>query len=224
MEFLRYFKKNYFLKFSWVFLLLLLNFTTEWIGNFWLLPLSGLLYFGYRKSKSWILNLLILLVIFVVGLYLHSLLNVSLVSVNLDKERMNLFNYVYDGQLQRYLREGVVVRPYILREFVYGKDLKILLVWDSFLKMSSLYNLIKVLGFSGLFVLIAFIREVKTKDILWLGVVLLSSSMAVLTDTKKSYLLALPLLIVFGFSRVEKLKGKVLFIYLLLFILDLIVW
>lgn len=137
---------------------------------------------------------------------------------------MNLFNYVYDGQLQRYLREGVVVRPYILREFVYGKDLKILLVWDSFLKMSSLYNLIKVLGFSGLFVLIAFIREVKTKDILWLGVVLLSSSMAVLTDTKKSYLLALPLLIVFGFSRVEKLKGKVLFIYLLLFILDLIVW
>lgn len=160
--------------------------------DFWVYIVAGILWILYLRFNK--IGFLILLILFFINLNINHLFGISGYKFIFNIDQINITNYKYIETINRYRLENIFI-PYKLRVLLYSSWLLLFYWLDSFFKILSPLFWSRVLGFSGLFVGFVGIFKTKFMFTLWLLVVCLSSSLAMLYDTKTAVVLALPALI-----------------------------
>jgi len=159
--------------------------------SWWVYILTIVLWFLYVKFSKFCFVILFILLL---NLHINHLFTINNRFFDFNLERFVLFKPEYIQLVSKYKYDDVFM-PYRLRTMFYQNWLTIFFWIDSFLKILSPLFWSYVLGFSGLLVAIIGIFKVNFKYILWLLGVCLSSSLAILYDTKTAVFLALPALV-----------------------------
>jgi hypothetical protein len=210
---------NIFLSLAWI-----LVFT--WNNGFgleiswWVYIVAIILWILYLKFNK--ILLLILFLLFFLNLHINHLFGISNWKFDFNIDQINITNYKYIEIVNRYRLENIFI-PYKIRMIFYSSWLMIFYWLDSFFKIISPLLWVRVLGFSGFFVAIFGLFEAKQKYLIWFVTVCLSSSLAILYDTKTALILTLPVVVLILANGLNtKIVKKYWWIVLILMVIDLI--
>jgi len=188
----------------------------EW----WVYVVAAVLWILYLKFNK--ISFLILFLLFFLNLHINHLFGFSGYKLNFDIERINIFKPDYIKLIDKYRYDDVGML-YRFRMLFYSNWLLIFYWLDSFLKIFSPLFWVRIYGFSGFFVTIFGLFKTKYKYLLWLLIVCLSSSLAILYDTKTAVFLTLPVSVIILANGLNSIiVKKYWWIVLILFIVDLI--
>lgn len=154
----------------------------------------------FKNKVSWLVFLFLILIL--VNLYINRLLNIDINTgkVSFDLEQSFLKYPGIRESIIRYKQEGLWL-PYFLRNIFYSSYL-IIFSWISLIfKVLSPINWVKMLGFSGLSLMVAgIIYFFKSKNnnyfmLWWFFLIIITSSLRVLGDSVTGIYLTLPVVI-----------------------------
>lgn len=188
--------------------------------GWWVYFVAGFFWFLYLRFRK--LRVLILFLLFFLNLHINHLFQIRGFTPEFDFERMVLFKPDYIRLIEKYRYDDVWM-PFRVRNLFYSGWLMIFYWLDSFFKLISPLIWSRILGLSGLFVIILGIFKVKMKYLWWIITVCLSSGMSILYDTKTAFILGLPAIVLVlskGFE--SKIVYKYWWIVLILMIVDLV--
>lgn len=177
--------------------------------SWWLVILFLLMWFLFLKLPkkfSWIF----LVVLFFLVLFINKLFTVHLnpLVYSFDWEKIVWTNPGYLKLINRYWQEDLWL-PFRIRNLFYSSWLLFFSWLDLVFKLLSPVFLIRMLGFSGFtLILSGLIQFFKNKKknwcpLIWWLVVVMSSGCGMLTDSKKSLILALPAIIYFMYLGIK---------------------
>jgi len=202
-------------------------------GSFCKLPLVTIIIviFGFflllKFPKSWFL---ILPILFLLNLNLNELFvfDIRSLKYSFDWEKMVITNPGNIKMLDHYWHENLFL-PYRIRNIFYSPWLLGFSWLNLIFKLISPVFLIRIIGYSGFFLLflgiIQFVREKNKKwfFILWALTITMSSGLGILVDSKKAMVLTIPSIVCFMYLATRKNKIKKIWIcWLILFLVDLI--
>lgn len=171
--------------------------------NWWVLLLILLMWFLFLKLPkkfSWIF----LIILFFLVLAVNKLFAIHLnpLSYSFDFEKIVWTNPGYLKLINRYWSEDLWL-PFKFRNLFYSSWLLIFSWLDLIFKLLSPIFLIRMLGFSGFFLMFfGLIKNFKDKKIFWQPlfwwlIVVATSGLGMLTDSKNSLILAIPAIFYF---------------------------
>ncbi|MDO8609855.1 MAG: hypothetical protein Q7R95_04860 [bacterium] len=186
----------------------------------WVYVVAIILWFLYlRFNKA---SIFILFAIFFLNLHINHLFGISNFKFDFNVDQINITNYKYIETVSQYRLENVYI-PYKLRMVLYSSWIMGFYWLDSFFKIISPLLWVRILGFAGYFVACFGIFKTSFKYLLWLIIVCLSSSLALLYDTKTAVILSLPsIIIVLSNGLDNKFIKKYWWLLLILATIDLI--
>ncbi len=180
-----------------------------------------------KFPKSWFL---ILPILFLLNLSLNELFvfDIRSLDYSFDWEKMVITNPGNIKMIDRYWHENLFL-PYRIRNIFYLPWLLVFSWLNLIFKLISPVFLIRVIGYSGFFLLflgiIKFVQEKNKKwfFILWALTIIMSSGLGILVDSKKAMVLTIPAIIYFIYLAIKKNKIKKVWIcWFILFLIDLI--
>ncbi len=217
----------------WVFILILSVLVMPLTESFCRLPLVAIIitiigfFLLFKFPKSWFL---ILPVLFLLNLSLNKLFvfDIKSFTYSFDYEKIVVTNPNNIKMIDQYWHEDLLL-PYKIRNLFYLPWLLGFSWLDLTFKLMSPAFLVRIIGYSGSFLLflgiIEFIKDKNRKWFfcLWGLTVVLSSGLGILVDSRKAMVLAVPSVIYFIYLAVRNNKLNKLSIYwVILFLIDLI--
>jgi hypothetical protein len=217
----------------WFFILVLSVSIMPLAWSFYRLPLITIIiatlgfFLLFKFPKSWFL---ILPVLFLLNLNLNKLFvfDIKSLDYSFDWEKIVITNPNNIEMVDHYWHEDLFL-PYRIRNIFYSPWLLGFSWINLIFKLISPVFLIRVIGYSGFFLLflgiIQFIREKNKKwfFVLWASTIIMSSGLGILVDSKKAMVLTIPAIIYFIYLAIKKNKIKKVWIcWFILFLIDLI--
>jgi len=217
----------------WFFILISSVLIMPLTESFFKLPLVTIIiiivgfFLLFKFPKSWFL---ILPVLFLLNLSLNKLFvfDIKSFTYSFDYEKIVITNPNNIKMIDHYWHEDLLL-PYKIRNLFYSPWLLCFSWLDLTFKLISPVFLVRIIGYSGSFLLflgiIEFIRDKNRKWFfcLWVLTVILSSGLGILVDSKKAMVLAIPSIIYFMYLAIRQNKLNKLWVYwVILFLIDLI--
>lgn len=168
----------------------------------------------------------ILIILGLINLRINELLSIEgWMKFSFNLEKINLTNPAYLKIIERYWHDNLLI-PYRIRTIFYGNWMLVFLWIDSALKLLSPIYWIRLWGFSLSLVMGLGVEKILKENkwlipTLWLSAVVATSALGIMIDTRKSLILALPVvvqLIIYGVKN--KRFAKLKWIILMLIIID----
>lgn len=188
----------------------------EW----WVYIAIVILWVLYVKFNK--IGFILLVLLFFLNLHINHLFNINSLGLDFNFEKINITHPSYVGMIDKYRYDDLTL-PYTLRYIFYSKWLMIFCWLDSTLGILSPIFWVRVLGLSGVALMILGLTKINPKSWWWLLVVCISSGLGILVDTKTAIILSLPVVVMAMAKGLDhNLFKKYWWTLLVLMVIDLI--